>query len=165
MIARQKRKRLCPVVCGRPQARRDRVGVGQLFLQFFLLVDKLLFLLGQGLVLVLIAAQLLKKCSDLLVSLLEPGLVTDLRQLIVNLDDCFEAVLEVLKDRLVWLTLDDAVAAGQQRVDDFIFERVIDVVFVLEIHDFIFFLLQLCVKLCDQSFLDFDQLGNALSDL
>ena len=141
------------------------LGVFQLFLQFFLLDDKLLVLVFQGLVLVLIAAQLLKKCSDLLVSLLEPGLVTDLRQLIVNLDDCFEAVLEVLKDRLVWLTLDDAVAAGQQRVDDFIFERVIDVVFVLEIHDFILFRFQLCVKLCDQSCFDFDQLGNALSDL
>ena len=140
-------------------------GVVQLFLQFILLVDKLLVLVFQGLVLALSGFELLKKCSDLLLSLLEPGLVTDLRQLIVNRDDCKEAVLEVIKVRLVWLTLDDAVAAGQQRVDDFIFERVIDVVFVLEIHDNIFFRLQLCVKLCDQSFLDFDQLGNALSDL
>ena len=109
-------------------------------------------MLSQGLVLVLSAAQRLKKCSDLLVSFFEPWRVTDLRELIINLDDCFEAVLEVLKDRLVWLTLDDAVAFGQQRVDDFIFEHVIDVVFVLEILDFIFFHLQLCFKLCDQSF-------------
>ena len=141
------------------------IGVFQLFLQFNLLVDKLLVLEGQGLVLALSGFELLKKCSDLLVSLLEPGLVTDLRELIVNRDDCKEAVLEVLKFRLAWLTLFDAVAAGQQRVDDFIFERVIDVVFVLEIHDFILFRFQLCVKLCDQSCFDFDQLGNALSDL
>ena len=96
---------------------------------------------------------------------MEPGLVTDLRQLIVNRDDCKEAVLEVLKVRLVWLTLEDAVAAGQQRVDDFIFERVIDVVFVLEIHDLILFRLQLCFKLCDQSNFDFDEIGNAISDI
>ena len=57
--------------------------------------------------------ELLKKGSDLLLSLLEPGLGTDLRELIVNLDDCVEAVLEVLNVRLVGLTLDDAVAAGQ----------------------------------------------------
>ena len=96
---------------------------------------------------------------------MEPGLVTDLRQLIVNRDDCKEAVLEVLKVRLVWLTLDDAVAAGQQRVDDFIFERVIDVVFVLEIHDNILFRFQLCFKLCDFRFFDLDQVGIVLNYL
>ena len=64
------------------------IGVFQLFLQFNLLVDKLLVLEGQGLVLALSAFERLKKCSDLLVSLLEPGLVTDLRELIVNRDDC-----------------------------------------------------------------------------
>ena len=64
------------------------IGVFQLFLQFNLLVDKLLVLEGQGLVLALSGFELLKKCSDLLVSLLEPGLVTDLRELIVNRDDC-----------------------------------------------------------------------------
>ena len=111
------------------------------------------------------AAQLLKKCSDLLFSLLEPWRVTDLRELIVNREDCKEAVLEVLKVRLVWITLEDAVSAGQQRVDDFIFERVIDVVFVLEIHDLILFRLQLCFKLCDFRFFDLDQVGIVLNYL
>ena len=64
------------------------LGVFQLALQFILLVDKLLVLVFQGLVLALSVFELLKKCSDLLVSLLEPGLVTDLRELIVNRDDC-----------------------------------------------------------------------------
>ena len=65
-----------------------KLGIGQLSLQFNLLVDKLLVLEGQGLVPALSGFELLKKCSDLLVSLLEPGLVTDLRELIVNRDDC-----------------------------------------------------------------------------
>ena len=64
------------------------LGCVQLLLQFLLLVDKLLVLVFQGLVLALSGFELLKKCSDLLLSLLEPGLVTDLRELIVNRDDC-----------------------------------------------------------------------------
>ena len=63
------------------------LGVFQLALQFILLVDKLLVLVFQGLVLALSGFELFKKCSDLLVSLLEPGRVTDLRELIVNRDD------------------------------------------------------------------------------
>ena len=96
---------------------------------------------------------------------MEPGSFFYLLELIVDGNNCIEAVLEFLKVRLGWLTLDDAVAAGQQRVDDFIFERVIDVVLVLEIHDNIFFRFQLCVKLSDLRFFDFDQLGNDLIDL
>jgi hypothetical protein len=105
-------------------------GTLQHSLQFILLDDEFRVLVGQGLVQVLSAAQLLKKISDLLLSLLEPGSVTNLRELIVDGNNCIEAVLEFLKVKLGWLTLDDAVAAGQQRVDDFIFERVFDVVFV-----------------------------------
>ena len=63
-------------------------GVDQLALQFILLFVKLLVLVFQGLVLVLIAAQLFKKCSDLLVSFFEPWRVTDLRDVFVNLYDC-----------------------------------------------------------------------------
>ena len=42
------------------------LGIGQLSLQLILLVDELRVLVGQGLVQVLSAAQLLKKISDLL---------------------------------------------------------------------------------------------------
>jgi len=140
------------------------LGIGQLSLQLILFVDELRVLVGQGLVQVLSNAQLLKKISDLLLSLMEPGSVTNHRELIVNRDDCIEAVLEFLKVRLGWLTLDDAVAAGQQRVDDFIYVRVIDVVFVLEIQDNIFLPLQLCFKLCDFIIFFFDMLRDALSD-